>query len=83
MLERITTSGSDNGWKFGGTATCSCYNQIIQVLAFDRSRGGWLDKPANQNQIFGGAVRADNNTGIGLNRISRHNDQQGLRLAAA
>ena len=59
-LERISTDGSDNGWKFGGTATCSCYNQIIQVLAFDRSRGGWLGKTANQNQIFGGAVRANN-----------------------
>jgi hypothetical protein len=65
-LERISTSGSDNGWKFGGTTTCSCYNQIIQVLAFDRSRGGWLDKTANQNQIFGGAVRANNATGVGL-----------------
>jgi hypothetical protein len=65
-LERISTGGSDNGWKFGGTTTCSCYNQIIQVLAFDRSRGGWLDKTANQNQIFGGAVRANNATGVGL-----------------
>ncbi len=65
-LERISTDGSDNGWKFGGTTTCSCYNQIIQVLAFDHSRGGWLDQTANQNQIFGGAVRADSVTGVGL-----------------
>jgi hypothetical protein len=65
-LERISTEGSDNGWKFGGTTTCSCYNQIIQVLAFDRRRGGWFAKTANQNQIFGGAVRANNATGIGL-----------------
>jgi hypothetical protein len=65
-LERISTGGSDNGWKFGGTATCSCYNQIIQVVAFGRSRGGWIDKTANQNQIFGGEVRANNTTGIGL-----------------
>jgi glycosyltransferase involved in cell wall biosynthesis len=65
-LERISTSGSDNGWKFGGTPTCSCYNQIIRVTAFDHSRGGWLDKTANQNQIFGGAVRADKAKGVGL-----------------
>jgi hypothetical protein len=65
-LERIRTGGSDNGWKFGGSPTCSCYNQIIQVFAFDRSRGGWLSKTANQNQIFGGAVRANKFTGIGL-----------------
>ena len=65
-LERINTSGSDNGWKFGGSATCSCYNQIIRVIAFDRSRGGWLGETANQNQIFGGAVRVNNATGVGL-----------------
>jgi hypothetical protein len=65
-LERINTNGSDNGWRFGGSATCACYNQIIRVVAFDRSRGGWLSRTANQNQIFGGAVRANNATGIGL-----------------
>lgn len=65
-LERINTNGSDNGWRFGGAATCSCYNQLIRVLAFDRSRGGWLSRTANQNQIFGGAVRANNAGGIGL-----------------
>jgi hypothetical protein len=65
-LERINSNGSDNGWKFGGTVTCSCYNQIIRVSAFDRSRGGWLSRTANQNQVFGGAVRANNAAGIGL-----------------
>jgi len=65
-LERVSTNGSDNGWKFGGTATCSCYNQIIRVSASGRSRGGWLSETANQNQIFGGTVQANNATGIGL-----------------
>jgi hypothetical protein len=65
-LERLNTGASDNGWKFGGTGTCSCYNQIIRVFAFGRSRGGWFDKTANQNQIFGGAVNANKTTGIGL-----------------
>src|SRR5205823_5531917 len=29
-------------------------------------RGGWLDRNANQNQSFGGEVRANNTNGIGL-----------------
>jgi hypothetical protein len=65
-LERINTNGSDNGWKFGGSSICSCYNQIIRVIAFDHSRGGWFSKTANQNQLFGGAVRADSASGVGL-----------------
>jgi hypothetical protein len=65
-LERLSTNGFDSGWKLGGANTCSCYNQIMMVVAFDRSRGGWLSKTANQNQIFGGAVRANKATGIGL-----------------
>lgn len=65
-LERLDVRNVDNAWKLGGTSTCSCYNQIIRVSAFGNSRGGWLDKTANQNQIFGGAVRANTTNGIGL-----------------
>ena len=65
-LERLNIGGVDDGWKFGGTPTCACYNEIIRVSAFAVTRGGWLDRTANQNQIFGGAVRANKTTGIGL-----------------
>ena len=65
MLERISTGGSDNGWKFGGTPTCSCYNQLIRVSASGKSRGGWLSKTANQNQIFGGSA-SSTSSGTGL-----------------
>jgi hypothetical protein len=55
-LERVNIGMVDNGWKLGGTATCSCYNEIIGVVARANSRGGWLDRTANQNQIFGGTA---------------------------